>query len=632
MQKDSDFHQRLSNVRQAMQHRKLHALIQPRGDRFGSEWVQLCEERLLWLCGFSGSAGMAIITHQEAVLFVDGRYTLQASQEIPTDIWQIRNLATKEINDFFQHIVDTESPSSSELPADTSVVIGFDTMLHTAETVASWHIQMATCQRLRFQPLEQNLISQIWSDAPEKESGHISLFDHAQVPRQHKIKAIIDELTQQKVDHFVITRPDNIVWLLNIRGQDIPHTPICHAFAVLHCQPPKIAVFTDCPHRILHELAMETPIDCQQESALPSYIETLTGTVACDKSTTPYGLWTRLKSSGINTETMADPIVLRKVCKNVAEIASLRQAHLNDAAAVVNVLAWLQIQADNAQTPSEVAVGEELLQFRSTIKDFQSSSFETICASGANGAVIHYRATPAKHRILCQGDIVLLDSGGQYLSGTTDVTRTFWFMAQNMKPFDKEAKQSQLKNQYTLVLKAMMAVSRLRWPKPVRGDEIDMVARSVMWQHGLNYPHGTGHGVGFYLGVHEGPQSLSSLNREYMHPGMVVSNEPGFYVENEMGIRLENLLVVHSAQPDNKQAQLTQTEHSLSRPKPAQTGFFETLTFVPFDRRLVDKAYLSQDECQWLNEYHQQCWQKTNANVYLTQQGRDWLKNACQPL
>lgn len=575
---------RLAALRALFDAAQIEGFIVPRTDAHQGEYVAPHDDRLAWLTGFTGSAGYCVALRDVAGVFVDGRYRVQIKSQVadvytPVD-WPETELASW-ITD---HLPDGGT-------------IGIDPWLFSVEQVRKLRTDLSGVT-LRF---TDNMVDRIWQDQPAPPLGRVFAQDVALAGEAHpeKIARLALDLGTASC---VITLPDSIAWLLNIRGSDIARNPVPHGFALLHADG-TVELF----------MAGEKLADLgdhlgERVSVLPpdgflAALATLEGPVRIDPATCPVAVADALE--GIETVEAPDPCVLPKACKNEAELAGARAAHLRDGAAMVRLLAWLDAQP--AGSFSEIDVVKRLEAERRATNALRDISFETISGAGPNGAIVHYRVTEGTNRTVNAGELLLVDSGGQYVDGTTDITRTIAIGA----PGDEE------RDAFTRVLKGMIALSRLRFPAGIAGRDIDVLARAALWEAGLDYGHGTGHGVGSYLSVHEGPARIARTGTVPFAPGMILSNEPGFYREGAYGIRIENLIAVEHADP-----LAGQTVPAMYR--------FETLTWVPIDRRLILTDLLTAPERDWLNAYHAEVLAKIGDLV--DGSDADWLRTACAPL
>jgi len=576
---------RLAGLRRVMAAQGLDGFIVPRADAHQGEYVAARDDRLAWLTGFTGSAGYCVALMDRAGVFVDSRYRVQVRAQVadaftPVD-WPETGLADW---------ICAHSPETAR--------IGFDPWLMPLQQ------RRDLAQRLGGRTLVpcNNPVDAIWEDQPAPPMGAVEEYPQALSgqSRDDRIARIAAALGECR--SVVLSLPDSIAWLINIRGSDVAHTPIAHGFAILHAAG-TVDLFME-PAKCAG-LDLGAQVTVQPPAAFLTAVARLDGPVMLDPASTPVAVADALASAGISIQEAADPCQMPKACKTDVELAGSRAAHLRDGAAIVRLLSWVQ-----AQTPgsfSEIDVVTRLESERRATNALRDISFDTISGAGPNGAIVHYRVTHASNRSVQDGDLLLLDSGGQYQDGTTDITRTL-----SIGQVGEEERRC-----FTLVLKGLIALSSMRWPAGLTGRDLDAFARAPLWQAGLDYGHGTGHGVGAYLSVHEGPQRLARSGTVALEPGMILSIEPGFYREGAFGIRIENLAAV--------------------RPAPALPGqtvgqmlCFETLTFAPIDRRLIDPDLLSQSERAWLDAYHAQVLAKLAPA--LPPDVQDWLRQACAPL
>jgi Xaa-Pro aminopeptidase len=583
---------RLDALRAAMAKAGVDAFLVPRADAHQGENVAPRDERLAWLTGFTGSAGLAVVTAARAALFVDGRYRLQVRDQV--DLARFEILRSPE-----------DKPAAwlaAALPRGGR--LGFDPWLHTSKDIDGY-AQALTARQIGLVRVA-NLVDAVWPDQPPPPARPIVPHPAERAGRASADKRaeLARGLAEANLSACVLTLPDSIAWLLNIRGSDIARTPVPLAFAILSADA-RVALFTD-PAKA--DEAVRAHLGPEVEIAPPDVfgpaLDALRGRVAVDKASAPVWVADRL-AAGAEIVWQRDPCILPKACKTPAEIAGMRAAHLRDGAAMAEFLAWLDLTAPEGGL-TEIDVVRKLESIRVATGALRDISFDTISGAGPNGAIVHYRVTEDSNRRVAPGELLLVDSGAQYADGTTDITRT---VAVGTAP--PEAVRP-----FTLVLKGMIAMSRLRWPEGLAGRDIDAVARAALWRAGLDYDHGTGHGVGAYLGVHEGPQNLSRRGLEPLLPGMILSIEPGYYREAAFGIRIETLAVVTPAE----------TPEGGERP---MLGF-ETLTLAPIDRRLIDPALLEPDERAWLDGYHARVAEAV-APLVGPETAR-WLRAACAPL
>ncbi|MEM9011466.1 MAG: aminopeptidase P family protein [Pseudomonadota bacterium] len=584
---------RLAALRTVLAEEGLAGFLVPRADAHQGETVAPRDERLAWLTGFTGSAGTAVVLAEEAAVFADGRYTLQVGDQIDTTAYS--PVASHKVK-----VADWLAERLGE-----GDVLGYDPWLHGAEEIARLGERLADCGAT-LRPIP-NPIDRIWEDQPAPPQAPIVPYPEALAGKSaaEKRADLAADLREEGIAAAVLTLPDSIAWLLNIRGSDVERRPIPLVFALLHADG-TVTLIAD-PAKIGEEPAdhLGPEVSVVPPDVFGATLDALSGPVAVDKASAPIWVSDRLKDAGIDVVWRQDPCILPKASKTEAEIAGAREAHLRDGAAMVEFLAWLD-QAAPSGTLTEISVVQQLEAFRRATNALRDLSFDTICGAGPDGAIVHYRVTEATDRPVTPGDILLVDSGGQYLDGTTDITRT---VATGPAPEDAI-------RAFTLVLKGMIAISRARWPEGLAGRDLDALARINLWQAGFDYDHGTGHGVGAYLGTHEGPQSLSRRGEVALAPGMILSNEPGYYREGAFGIRIENLIVVTSPEvpPLGDRPMLG----------------FETLTYVPIDRRLIDTALLTAEERIWLDAYHAET--RARLSSRLSDDAADWLAQATEPL
>lgn len=584
---------RLTALRAHLAGSGLDGFLVPRADAHQGEYVADCDARLAWLTGFTGSAGFAAVLPDVAGVFVDGRYRVQVRAQV-ADVFTPVDWPETSLEDW---LIDA-------LP--NGGLVGFDPWLHTCAEVARLETAL-TKRQITLRPVP-NAVNAIWADRPARPGGKAALYPEALAgtTSADKRAAITEALTESGEAAAVLTLPDSINWLLNIRGQDLTHLPVMQAFAIvrhdgsvtLFCDPAKVA-----------DLSLGDGVDVSPWDAFEQALTALTGPVRLDTTNAPEAVRQILDDAGIAISNAADPCLLPKARKNAAEIAGTTQAHLRDGVAVARFLHWFDETAPGG-TLTEIDVAKQLECFRAETGALKDISFDTIAGAGANGAIVHYRVSEQTNAPVRPGELFLIDSGGQYEDGTTDITRTL-----PVGPPGAEEREC-----FTLVLQGMIAVHRARFPKGVAGLHLDALARAPLWATGRDYDHGTGHGVGVYLSVHEGPQGLSRRGKTPLEPGMILSNEPGYYREGAFGIRIENLIHVVEAPTG-------------ADPHRKMLGF-ETLTFAPIDRRLILADWLSAAERTWLNDYHAQVLAKIAP--LLRSEGHSsttqWLTQACAPI
>ncbi len=582
---------RLAALRAAMAELGVTGFLVPRADMFQGEYVAPRDERLAWLTGFTGSAGFAAALPDVAGLFVDGRYTLQARDQVDTSAFSIVAWPKTKLADWLSHNLSAGG------------TIGYDPWLHTVKEIEALETH-GEAHGLTYRAVG-NLIDAIWPDQPDAPAMPIRVHPEALAGRSHgeKRKALAADLSQAGHAAAVLTMPDSIAWLLNIRGADIRCNPVAHACALLHetgavdlfIDPAKI---TDTLHTHLGADVALHPLD-----AFETRLAECTGPVRIDRATCPVAVARALP----DLVTGSDPCELPKARKSDAEIAGMEAAHLRDAAALCRFLAWFEAEVPKGAL-TEIDVVRQLEEERRRAPELIEISFDTICGAGPHGAIVHYRVTEETNARIAPGDLVLVDSGGQYTDGTTDITRTLY----------TGSASTEQTAAFTRVLKGMIAVSRARWPEGLAGRDLDALARRALWAAGQDYDHGTGHGVGAALCVHEGPQRLSRVSDVRLEPGMILSNEPGYYRAGGWGIRIENLVHVVPAP--------ALESGDSDRPMLA----FRTLTWVPIERRLIDLSLLDTAERAWLDSYHAEV--AARVGPLLEGAAADWLRQATLPL
>ncbi len=589
---------RLAALRDRLAAEGLDGWLVPRADAHRGENVRARDERLAWLTGFTGSAGFAAITADHAGVFIDGRYRIQIKSQVAPEFTAVPWPETK-LAEWLRGV----------LPEGGTV--GFDAWLHTPDEIRTLHDAL--------HPhgiglvARENPIDAIWTDRPAPPSAPFIAWPEEFAGRTHaekraEIAQILRDAGQRCA---VLTLPDSIAWLLNIRGDDVPCTPVPLSFAIIF-DTGRCELF--CPKGKAKALNghLGDEVAVLEEDAFIGALGQLAGPVRVDPKSAPLIVETTLKAWDTKIAEAEDPCIMPKARKTEAEIEGARSAHLRDATAVCRFLHWLdgeakKLASDPDHRLTEIGVVSTLEDFRRQTNELRGISFETIAGAGPNGAITHYRVTEDTDRDVRTGELLLVDSGGQYLDGTTDITRT---MAIGTPPADAA-------ECYTRVLQGMIALSRARFPKGLVGRDLDALARFPLWTAGLDYDHGTGHGVGAYLSVHEGPQRISKGSETPLQPGMILSNEPGYYREGAFGIRIENLIVTREAP-------------ALEGADDRQMYDFETLTFVPLERRLIVAGMLSPAERDWIDAYHAATFEKIGPR--LDGAARDWLQAACAPL
>jgi Xaa-Pro aminopeptidase len=586
---------RIDLLRELMARAGVDALLVPHGDEYSNEYLPACAERLAFVTGFTGSAGQAIVTRDGAVLFVDGRYILQAPRQVDTETFEV-----------LQTGAGKPKPSEWLVKAlKPGAVVGFDPRLHPPLYIDELAAELAP-KRIKLKALPRNPVDRLWGKArPSPPQGAVAVHPakYAGKSAEEKLSELQVALKKEGHDAVVLTSPPSICWLLNIRGSDVAHNPVVLAFAIVPASG-KAELFID-PAKVgkeakahLAPLARLSPPEALGNRL--TALKTASKTVSLSPGA-PVWFHRKLKGGKGRVVRALDPCNLPKARKNAVEIKGARAAHKRDGVAMARFLAWLDREAGGGRV-DEIAAAEKLEELRAETQALKEISFDTISGSGPNGAIVHYRVSTATNRALKPGELYLVDSGGQYLDGTTDVTRTVAIG----EPTREMAER------FTLVLKGHIAIATARFPKGTRGVDLDPFARRALWEAGLDFDHGTGHGVGSYLNVHEGPQGIAKQAMVPLEPGMIVSNEPGYYKKGAYGIRIESLVLV------TEPAKVPGGERELMG--------FETLTLVPIDRRLVVPELLSPAELDWLDAYQARV--RETIGPELGAEDRAWLEQA----
>ncbi|RWH30554.1 aminopeptidase P family protein [Mesorhizobium sp.] len=592
---------RVATLRQWLAENKLDGFMVPRADEHQGEYVADRSARLKWLTGFSGSAGVAIILRDRAFIFVDGRYTLQVRNEVDLSIFTVESL------------VDNPPASWIKDNLGKGARLGFDPWLHTIGEIKALKAS-AEQSGAKLVPLDKNPIDIIWEDQPEPPRAPVELHPIAFAGElaKDKLARLAGAIEKEGATHAVLTDPSSIAWAFNIRGGDVAHTPLALGFAILAADG-KHQLFMD-QRKFSRQVAayltqLADPHDPGEFEAAVANLAKGGAKIALDPVLAAEKLKMLVEGNGGIVVSAPDPARIPRATKNHAEVAGSRAAHRRDGAAIAKLLCWLDRQQPD--TLDEIDVVTKLEEVRrqtgeETQMPLRDVSFDTISGAGPNGAIMHYRVSRATSRKLQSGEPFLLDSGGQYQDGTTDITRTV--------PIGQPTEE--MRERFTLVLKGMIGISTLRFPAGTRGSEIDAVARVALWKHGCDFAHGTGHGVGSYLAVHEGPQRIARTGTEKLLAGMMLSNEPGYYKEGSYGIRIENLILVTPAE-------------QIEGGDIAMHGF-ETLTLAPIDKRLIRSDLLTRDELHWLDQYHARVLAEIGPMV--DGETLAWLEKATAPL
>ncbi|MEA1937867.1 MAG: aminopeptidase P family protein [Pseudomonadota bacterium] len=594
---EPDYDARLEALRVWMDQKSLDGFLVPRADEHQGEYVPAYAERLKWLTGFTGSAGSAVILKDRAAIFVDGRYVIQVRHEVDLDLYEPVQIHDMPLHDWL----------TDNMTGDMR--LGYDPWLHTPAQID--RIRAATDQvGAVLVPCVDNPVDTLWTDRPRAPITPVMPHNVRFTGRRNEDKFIEigQSLAIKGLKAAILTRPDSIAWLLNVRGGDVPFTPVPLCYAIID-DTGTVRLFIDA-RKLIRGVTdhMGARVQIEPFEALPTMLDALgqDKRIGIDPTSAPSWIADRLTDAGAIVVHETDPCVLPKACKTATEIAGMLTAHEKDGVALVRFLAWLAENAPNGKV-DELDASARILKLRREGDLFAGPSFETISASGPHGAIVHYKVTPESNRKLCPGELYLIDSGGQYLDGTTDVTRTIAIGT----PSDE------MRRSFTLVLKGHIALMQARFPVGTTGGQLDMLGRKALWDHGLDYDHGTGHGVGSYLMVHEEPQKIAARGPSVaLATGMVLSNEPGYYREGAFGIRIESLMAVREA-------------------KSIQGGernmlCFETLTLAPVDLALVDPKWMTANEIQWLNAYHQRV--RSMISPRLNASDAAWLARATMPV
>jgi Xaa-Pro aminopeptidase len=589
--------QRLAALRAELVRRGLDGFLVPRADEHQGEYVPRSAQRLGWLTGFAGSAGLAIVLADRAAIFVDGRYTLAVRDQVDTAA-------------FVPHQIPEQSAEA--WIADNLAKggrLGFDPWLQTADGYERF---ARAAQRAggSFVPVETNPIDAVWHDRPAPPLAPV--LPHPEEftgeSSEAKRKRIADIVATKGADVALLSQPDSIAWLLNVRGGDVPRTPFALGFALLHSDG-HVDLYMDrrkIPDRTVAWMGNAVTLAPPDElGAALDMLGKVGKRVLIESATAPYWAVTRLQAAGVTLVRDADPVALPKACKNTVELDGIRAAHRRDGAAVSRFLGWLAGESKGGKL-REIEASDRLQALRQETGQLRDLSFDTISGAGPNGAVVHYHATPATERTLEPGSLYLVDSGGQYRDGTTDITRTVAIGTPT----------PEMRDRFTRVLKGHIALGTARFPAGTTGSQLDALARYALWQVGLDYDHGTGHGVGAYLSVHEGPHRISKIaNNVALQPGMIVSNEPGYYKTGAYGIRIENLVAVKEAQIEGADRRYLE---------------FETLTLAPIDLACMEPGLLTEAERQWINDYHRRVRDVVGPQV--DEATRAWLAEATRAI
>jgi Xaa-Pro aminopeptidase len=593
---------RVSSLRTNFDALGIDAFLVPRGDEFNGEYVPACSERLAWLTGFTGSAGVALVTRREVIVFVDGRYVTQLAEQVDGSVFTGGDLVNEPPHVWLAH------------HGAKGLRLGIDPWLHSGAEVRRLDKALAEIGG-QLVILPHNPLDRLWADRPQEPLGAVVIQNVTQagVLATGKIAAIATDLAKKNLAAVLIADPSSVAWTFNIRGADVPHTPHPLARAIIYADG-KADLFLDKrktgiePEAYLAQICTQLPPSMLDDRL--SAVSKDGGRILIDPDIASYALTDIIRKAGGEVVEGSDPAKLPRAVKNEIEINGSAAAHLQDGAAMVEFLSWLaQVKPG---TVTEIAVAEKLEAARARVGESMQNplkdiSFDTISGAGEHAAIMHYRVTTETDRLLEAGELFLIDSGAQYINGTTDITRTVGIgtVSEEQKRF------------FTLVLKGMISISTARFPKGTRGCDLDPLARIALWRAGADFGHGTGHGVGSYLSVHEGPQRISRLSTQELLAGMILSNEPGYYRPGSFGIRIENLIYVRDAE-------------EIEGGDMPMLGF-ETLTFCPIDRSLVIPELLTHDELHWFNDYHVRTREALMPLIH-DRDVRAWLENATLPL
>src|SRR3982751_4034969 len=596
----SSYADRLAALREQLKAEQLDGFVVPLTDEHMSEYVGSYAQRLAWLTGFQGSAGSAVVLPEEAAIFVDGRYTLQVRQQVSPTEWS------------YQSVPETSTTEWLKEHAPEGARIGYDPWLHTRDWVNKAKEALAS-RGAELVAVARNPIDEIWTDRPEASKAHlvVQAEQYAGKSAAEKRTEIGDWLGTQHADAAVLSALDSIAWAFNIRGADVTHTPVALAYALVNADG--TADLFVAGEKIGPDVRQRlgNGVRLHERSEFETALADLKGkTVVVDPERAVAAIFDALERAGAKILPQRDPTILPKALKNPAEIGGQKAAQERDGAAIARFLHWIDEEASKGDV-DELTASDRLEAIRRESPELRDLSFDSISGAGPNGAIVHYKSSEKTNRKLEKGTLYLIDSGGQYVDGTTDITRTV--------PIGEPTEE--MRDRFTRVLQGHIAIASALFPKGTRGSQLDSFARRPLWEAGLDYAHGTGHGVGSFLAVHEGPQRISPVGSsqsggdEPLQAGMIISNEPGYYKPEEYGIRSENLvLVVDKEVPGAEKEMLG----------------IETLTFVPIERRLIDVSMLTDRELKWLNCYHAHVLAKIGPQ--LTGDDLGWLQAACSPI
>jgi Xaa-Pro aminopeptidase len=596
---------KLDKLRGELKSLKLDGFIIPRTDEFQGEYVPACAERLSYITGFTGSAGLSVVLDNKAMVMSDGRYDIQLKQQVESKYFETHNISNLSVSDWL-------------IQQSRSLRVGYDPKLHTVSELDSLQRKLSG-HNIELVPLEKNPVDLVWSGqpAPPQEKVHVFSEKISGKTGAEKVLAISEQLKKNKAQAFVLTAPDSIAWLLNIRGGDVAHTPVALSYAIVH-QGGELEWFID-TKKIDQAVRKHVgnKVHIKEIDTMPRALKELARNavnqnqpVLLDYNNTAVWFKDFLESNGAALKSEPDPCIIPRACKTVNEQKAIANAHIKDGVAMVRFLKWVDENAASGKL-DELGVEKKLMSFRKQDKDLTDCSFDTIAGFAGNGAIVHYRATENTNKKIVPPGLLLVDSGGQYKSGgTTDITRTITIG----KPTEE------MKENFTRVLMGHIDVAKLVFPEGTTGAQIDVLARQALWEKNLDFAHGTGHGVGCYLSVHESGVGISPRANAAFMAGMLVSNEPGYYKENEYGIRIENLVLVKEDKPVRD-----------SGPYSGRKMFsFETVTLAPIDRNLIKSELLSESQLAWLNSYHARVLK--TLSPLLDKDEVVWLEKATAPI
>ena len=595
--------EKITALRDDLAARGLDGFIVPRTDAYQGEYVQAADERLAWLTGFTGSAGAAVILADKAMAMSDGRYTLQLKSQVDASVFALEDSQS----------TSPQAWAKNNLPEGAR--IGYDPRLHTAAQVAEMK-KTLRAKKIELVPVDFNPVDAVWKNRPAVLESKVEIFPDTVAGRTatEKRDLVVAKIIEEGGHAVILPLPESVAWLLNIRGTDIPHNPFALSRAIVYADG-SVDWFISSSRlspavrtHIGNHVRVRDPAEMEQALADIAAASKAAGKpVLVDDNRAPVWFKMKLKDAGAEVESVEDPCLMPRACKTPAEQKSIIAAHVRDGVAVTRFLKWLDDEAPRGCL-TELDIDTKLKEFRSLDPAFRDTSFDTIAGWAGNGAIVHYRATPEKYAKINPPGILLIDSGAQYNDGTTDITRTVTIGT----PTDEQKKM------YTLVLRGHIAASTARVPEGTNGAQVDAMARQPLWDadDGYDFDHGTGHGVGCYLSVHEEAASISKKSTGVFKPGMLISNEPGYYKENAFGIRIENLILVR--------------EDGMASDGRRRMLAFDTVTLAPHDRRLIVPEMMSDAELEWLNAYHDRVYRELSP--HLDSAEKQWLRQATQPL